>query len=850
MKPVVFFATIFLWLSNIQAQPFTTPKIETGVSHDLAIYRKQHIENIQYKLAFSIPENKSGNIDGTETILFDYKKSEKSSLQIDFKADTHAIQSILVNKHSVPSNIEKEHIVINNNLLKSGSNQIDIIFTAGNAALNRRENYLYTLFVPDRARTMFPCFDQPDLKAQFSLNLTIPKHWRAIANGKLLDSTIQKTQKTFRFTKSDLLPTYLFSFAAGIFNDYTISDVQLLYRETDTSKIKNSLDSIFKLYNNSIDYYEKWTEIPYPFQKHGMVAVSDFQFGGMEHPGAIVFQNASLFLDKNATQSQLNSRSNLVAHEVAHQWFGDMVTMNWFTDVWMKEVFANFMADKSTDAAADKTVYDLKFLTAHFPAAYSVDRTLGSNPIRQPLDNLQNAGMLYGSIIYDKAPIMMRQLELLMGEENFRKGVNDYLKKYAYKNASWPDLIACLNQYTKDDLPSWNNVWVDETGRPIIDYKFQYKDDKIESLTITQHPEYGTENKIWKQHFTIALYYPDTVLQQSIQLAKSQQEIRALKGKKKPLFILLNASGMGYGVFAVDSTISKYFSYIKNPVNRASAYIAVYENMLNNTTITPTHLLEFLSSQLENETTELNLRLIANYIAAIYWEFTSSGNRLQLSEKLEQTIWDALEKQTLPNNKKILLDCYQNIFQSQQAYTKLYNIWQLKNVPKNILLNDEDYTYLALALSLRNNDNQELLQQQLGRIKNPDRANRFKLIMKAASSNKATRDSFFYSLTKKENRTNESAISAALSILHHPLRQESAIQYLPETLNLLEDIQKTGDIFFPDNWLRSTFSLYQNPLAMKTVNDFINAHSTYNPVLINKILQATDNLRRAQTLAQ
>ncbi len=137
--------------------------------------------------------------------------------------------------------------------------------------------------------------------------------------------------------------------------------------------------------------------------------------------GAILFQNSTLFLDQNATQNQLNNRSNLIAHEVAHLWFGDMVTMDWFNDVWMKEVFANFMADKSTGASADKSVYDLKFLTTHFPAAYGIDRTLGANPIRQVLDNLKNAGMMYGPIIYNKAPIMMRQLELLTGEENFKK---------------------------------------------------------------------------------------------------------------------------------------------------------------------------------------------------------------------------------------------------------------------------------------------------------------------------------------------------------------------------------------------------------------------------------------------
>jgi aminopeptidase N len=357
-------------------------------------------------------------------LTFNYKKQGELPLQIDFKENAASLLSVTVNGQAIKPVLENEHILIDQKYLKSELNQIIFKFLAGNSALNRRDGYLYTLFVPDRARTMFPCFDQPNLKANYSLTLTIPEKWNAMANGMLKETTVIREEKN-EFCQSDLLPTYLFSFAAGDFKHFKekigFQDAGMLYRETDSVKIKNSMDSIYNIYRNSLAYYEKWTGIPHPFQKHGLVVVPDFQFGGMEHPGAILFQNSTLFLDKNATQSQLNNRSNLLAHEVAHLWFGDMVTMDWFNDVWTKEVFANFMADKSTGASSDKSIYDLKFLTTHFPAAYSVDRTIGANPIRQVLDNLQNAGMMYGPIIYNKAPIMMRQLELLIGEETLEK---------------------------------------------------------------------------------------------------------------------------------------------------------------------------------------------------------------------------------------------------------------------------------------------------------------------------------------------------------------------------------------------------------------------------------------------
>ncbi|MCT4215519.1 aminopeptidase [Elizabethkingia anophelis] len=854
MKTGLLTLSFIIFSSYYHAQIKPSPKVESGVSYELAQFRKSTLSNIKYELDLDIPESKTDRISGTENLTFNYKKQSEVPLQIDFKENAASLLSVSVNGQAIKPVLENEHILIDQKYLKSEHNQITFKFLAGNSALNRRDGYLYTLFVPDRARTMFPCFDQPNLKANYSLTLTIPEKWNAMANGVLKETTVKQGRKKMIFAQSDLLPTYLFSFAAGDFKYFKekigMQDAAMLYRETDTIKIKNSMDSIYNLYRNSLAYYEKWTGIPHPFQKHGLVVVPDFQFGGMEHPGAILFQNSTLFLDKNATQSQLNNRSNLLAHEVAHLWFGDMVTMDWFNDVWTKEVFANFMADKSTGASSDKSVYDLKFLTTHFPAAYSVDRTIGANPIRQVLDNLQNAGMMYGPIIYNKAPIMMRQLELLIGEENFRKGISEYLRKYAYSNATWPDLITILDNQTPEDLQSWNKVWVNEPGRPIIDYTIKYKGNKIENFKISQHPEHGDTQKLWPQEFQISLFYPDKIEKVDVRFSEKQQDIPELKGRQKPLFVLQNSSGIGYGVFNVDNDLISGFSLIKDPVSRASAYISLYENMLGGSGITPQELLHFFAGQLQKESTELNLRLITGYISGIYWGFLTESIRNKESESLENIVWNALQKQAAVNNKKNLFDCYQGIFQSKKAYDNLYTIWKTQTAPQSITLNDEDFTSLALALSLRNNNNNDLLQEQLTRIKNPDRINRFKIIMKAASSDKKIRDEFFNSLAERQNRSNESAVGSALGYLHHPLRQHTSINYLPQTLELLKEIQKTGDIFFPDNWLRSTFSSYQNPKALTVVNQFIQQNPDYNSILKNKILQATENLRRAQKLVK
>src|SRR6187549_1707521 len=137
----------------------------------------------------------------------------------------------------------------------------------------------------------------------------------------------------------------------------------------------------------------------------------------MEHPGAIFYNANGLLLDESATQDQMLGRASVIAHETAHMWFGDLVTMQWFNDVWMKEVFANFMAAKIVNPSFPEVNHELRFLLSNYPQAYQIDRTAGSNPIRQPLANLDEAGQLYGAIIYQKAPIVMRQLEMIVGEK-------------------------------------------------------------------------------------------------------------------------------------------------------------------------------------------------------------------------------------------------------------------------------------------------------------------------------------------------------------------------------------------------------------------------------------------------
>ncbi|MGY3088153.1 aminopeptidase N [Hymenobacter sp. UYAg731] len=831
------------------------PPVTTGVSEGLAVARKATISGVAYNLSLTIPEKKAEPIEVDESVSF-YLKDNRHPVQLDFKAPTSHLRSLTLNGQPVALDHRNEHLVLPAAALQLGHNVAEIRLTAGEQSLNRNDDYLYTLLVPDRARTVVPVFDQPDLKATFTLTLTVPRRWQAIANAPVVDSVetrdgILPGVKTYTFATSDSISTYLFSFAAGKFSrlNRTLNGraMSFLHRETDPAKLRLSLGPIFQLHADALAFMTTYTGLPYPFQKFDFVAIPDFQYGGMEHVGAIDYKASTLFLDEGATQDQVLARSNLVSHETAHMWFGDLVTMQWFNDVWMKEVFANFMADKITQVAVKNSNYDLKFVIDHYPAAYGIDRTAGANPIRQPLANLQDAGSLYGNIIYHKAPIMMRQLERLMGPEAFRDGLREYLKTYAHGNATWPDLIKILDARTPADLQAWNQVWVNQPGRPVFSYRYSGHHDMKYVLWLTQAAEDGSE-RLWPQEFEILVESAD---------GRTQQLAVRMEGKEEtvrlpflPRRIVFNSTGVGYGVFPVAPELLPKLTGLASPVARAATYVNLYENMLNGQVIKPQKLLTLYRQALALEPEELNLKLLTGQASGIFWQFLTPAQRLSVGPGLEADLWAALQKNPSPNPQKQLFKTYQSVALTRPAQARLYHIWQTRQAPARVKLTEDDYTALALALAVRDYPATEpILPAQLARITNPDRRQRLEFLMPALSADGATRDAFFASLKDKTGRAKEAWVTAALGYLHHPLRQATSEKYLPASLDLLQEIQLTGDIFFPYSWLQATLGSYQSPTAAATVRAFLAAHPDYNPQLRAKLLQAADDLFRAEKLA-
>ncbi len=825
---------------------------DSGISLELAQFRKQQIANIHYNLSFDIPAKKSASIPSHLTLEVEiYDLSHP--LILDFHEESSHLLSLRVNGKETLINHQNQHLIISKEALINGSNTIEIEFIAGELSLNRNENFLYTLLVPDRASTLFPCFDQPNLKANYTLTLTTPKDWKVLAGAPETASEGSEDFTTHRFAKSDLMSTYLFSFVAGKF-EVAKSDSgfaqTMLYRETNLEKIAASIPEVFTLHQKAKEFLEAYTGYPFPFQKLDFATIPIFQYGGMEHVGAIQYRESSLFLDENATDSELLSRAKLIGHETAHMWFGDLVTMDWFEDVWMKEVFANFMAGKLVNPTYPDINHELSFLTNHYPSAYGEDRTQGTNPIRQKLANLKDAGSLYGSIIYDKAPIMMRQLETAMGESAFQKGIQKYIKTYANSNADWNDLVEILDKNTEMDLQKWSEVWVNQSGRPILSDKIEFsKDGTISSFVITQKAEDGSD-KIWPQLFDITFLYPAESKTFSVAMEGKTLKLTEAIGEQPPTTILYNSNGLGYGVFPSEEGSLSEITSLSNELMRGQSYINLFENTLVGN-IKPMVAFETFQKGIAKEENEILARLISSELSTIFWKYLTVDEREEVLPDLENQLWDQLQEDLPTNLKKTIFSLYSGIAYTQIGQERLYKVWKKDLEIKDLKLNPDNFTSLAMNLAVYGHPRlSQILAEERTRISNPDKLDRFDFLLPALSQNESERDAFFKSFGDASNREKESWVLSAAGYIHHPLYQANAVKHLPLALGLLEDIQKTGDIFFPKRWVSVTVGQHSSSDAAKIVTDFLDQNPSYNPILKSKILQATDDLMRAQRIVK
>ena len=820
---------------------------EAGVPQELARWRKATYTDVRYRLHFDIPEERTERVDGQITVSL--RLETPADIVLDFREPASSIHEIRING-TLPQPsciIQNEHIVIPAALTRAGENTVDIVFTAGDQSLNRNDEFLYTLLVPDRARTLFPCFDQPDMKALYTLSLEVPATWKAVSNTyvdkeeNLPAEEGKEARKLITFSETEPLSTYLFSFVAGEFFQRDYDDgrhrFSAYYRETDTAKTAQ-LDDIFAEVAASLEWLEEYTGVPYPFAKYDFIILPGFQYGGMEHTGATLYNDGRMFLSPNPTLGDRLSRTELIAHETAHMWFGDLVTMKWFDEVWTKEVFANHFAAWISEPLYPEVNHRLNRLRSFNTSALSEDRTEGTVSISQELPNLRYAGLVYGQIIYNKAPVMMEKLIEIMGRDAFRQGIQTYLKRYAYSNATWDDLVGILDSLTSADLRGFSRAWVYEKGMP--DLTFRITGKHRDSLTVTQSDPLG-RGILWPQSFGVTV--SDGTVNRQVEINMNADRITVPAGVTGARYILPNTDGRGYGRFILPRESARWllghWSEIQDGTARFATLMNLQENYLAGL-ISARDWSRSILAGLEKETDQLTASSLSGFLGRAMDDLNGTDR-----EAVEQRLWTLAHTHPEQPIRTILLRSLPSGLTTAALCDSLYAIWETQSEP---LYSENNYTSLAWELAIRFPDRAgHILATQRARLTDPDRLRRFDYISRAVSPDETARDTLFQSLMRAENRRIEPWTSSVLSYLNHPLRESSSVRYIRPGLDILEEVQRTGDIFFPRNWAGALLGSHRSPEAWQEVRKFLQDNPDYPALLRNKILQAAYSLFRANT---
>jgi puromycin-sensitive aminopeptidase len=401
-----------------------------------------------------------------------------------------------------------------------------------------------TQFEATDARRAFPCWDEPDFKAVFAITLVVDPHLVAISNTSVMSESVENNKKVVRFADTITMSTYLVAFVVGRMEATEPVWVGKTPLRLWTVPGKQSLTSFGKdIAAASLKFFEDYYGIPYPGDKLDLLAIPDFASGAMENLGAITFRETALLVDqRTGTHAELERVADVVAHENAHMWFGDLVTMAWWNGLWLNEAFATFMEMLAVDAWKPEWKRWETFSAAR-AAAFSVDGLHSTRPIEYPVYAPKDADAMFDILTYEKGASVLRMLEQHIGWTVFRDGVRQYLRTHAYGNADTKDLWIALGAISRQPVPELMDGWIFQPGFPLVTAELcdgQLRLSQRRFTYLTQEPE---SEQLWRVPVQIRLTIGDRIEHRRLLLTERETSIEIPAGVTS---VLVNEGGHGF----------------------------------------------------------------------------------------------------------------------------------------------------------------------------------------------------------------------------------------------------------------------------------------------------------------
>jgi aminopeptidase N len=643
---------------SMPAVAATAPVAPRPITQALATQRASRLHHVRYDIHLDLTGGER-TYAGTATLRF-AARPVPGDLIVDF-ADGE-VHRLILNGQPVPVIHAAGQLKLPSRHLQA-DNTVTITFTgrygSNGFGLVRfvdpvdHKVYCYSDLEPDGAHHVFPCFDQPDLKARTTLRATTPAGWTVLSNRPADRRTTQGDRQTVQFATTPLLSPYLIALHAGEYvswHDKAGSIPLGIYARASLAKHMDA-EAIFAITKQGLSYFGRYFDYPYPFGKYDQVFVPEYQHGAMENPGAVTFNEKFIHRAK-PTDSLRFRRDSTILHEMAHMWFGDLVTMRWWNDLWLNESFATYMAAQAKEALPRYGDTWQRFY-GQKQWAYGTDVRRTTHPIQGPVPDTEVATGLFDGITYGKGASVMKQLSYFIGPVAFRDGLRTYFKRHAFGNASLTDFLGALQQHTKHDLKAWGRQWLATAGLNAVAPQWSCAGGRIGDFHLTQRVRSG-ENRLRPHRTEIGLLAPDAggrlVVQTRLPVAYSGAStlVASLKGKPCPVLVFPNLGDQDYAKVVLDpvslATAQKSLSDIADPFLRQQVWDCLWQ-MVQDRQLEPLSYLETLKRHLPNETDPTTIETQLSALSALVVDYLDQDTRNQVLPDVESFVWEQLARQ-------------------------------------------------------------------------------------------------------------------------------------------------------------------------------------------------------------
>jgi aminopeptidase N len=646
-----------------------------NLTYEEAKLRASKLSNIQYDLILNLQRGETYY--GKCVVSFDCSEIT-SELWLDYLGTT--VTELKINSQRVEASHVKGHLYLPN--LQQGSNKVEVRFenkyAIDGCGLHRfkdsedGEEYLYTQYEPFYAHRAFPCFDQPDLKGTLQLITKTSSDWKVICNEPVVEvkeyNPQEFTDLVFHagyhsqvvrvFNRTSKISTYLYAICAGPYEEFRHDDNEVsiplgLYCRKTLKKYVVP-ERYFTWTVAGFKFYQNFFGINYPFTKYDQIFVPEFNSGAMENVGCVTYRDQYVFKDP-PSQVQLARVCDTFLHEMAHMWFGDLVTMKWWDDLWLNESFATFMSHLCTDKALGDMfpMVWMEFLSGK-GWGYATDQLSTTHPIHTHVNDTGETETNFDGISYSKGSAVLKQLYFLVGHDCFQAALQKYMQEFKFSNAVFDDLIRFLDSEVRErgldiDLNEWAESWVNTSGlNELSPHIYLDSEGKVSSLVIKQAPALQAHPTLRKHKIIIEVFDSDLISlrKEAVMIQNTEYtELHQFNGLKVSC-VILNVSDWGYCKVVLDdlslNTLKRHLSKLPEGLTRQLVWRSLFD-MVRDIKISG---VEFLESAIHLLPLEQDSNIV-NYVleissAALYNYVPEGHNKERLAQQLLNIVIDKI----------------------------------------------------------------------------------------------------------------------------------------------------------------------------------------------------------------